>query len=98
MTAKFCVFCGSESDEAPAALNHQKLYLEYRQVAALLAMAIEIQEEVLTERDYLSKEDILEHFDYLVEERRKIIEDSEYRTERYDVMGMLFSLPVNIKK
>jgi len=94
MTAKFCVFCGSKSDEAEATLRHKELYLEYSEVAALLAWEIELKEEVLTERAHMSKVDILKHFDSLVEKRKKIIENKDFREAQYAILTRIFSLPI----
>ena len=73
----------------------QEKSFEYQQVAALLAIEIEMKHEMVHHRDDWTKEQLIEVFDELAEEREKVISNQEYRENKWHNMSLLFSLPVS---
>ena len=91
--AKFCTFCGSETDNADISAKHKEQYDEYQQVAAILALEIELKIDMI-QHDQWTKEELIELFEDLADVREKTINDKEYRENRYNTLGMLFNLNV----
>jgi hypothetical protein len=73
----------------------QEQSFEYQQVAALLAFEIELQGDVLeNDKDDLTREDLIQIIENLVNFREKVIGDKEYREQKWQAMAMIFNLNV----
>lgn len=87
MEAKFCVFCGSETENAQRAVEFKELFEEYKQMAALACLTLD-----MLATDYTHDEHLAE---CVIAENEKIIKlqtDKDLREETYSNMRMLFSL------
>lgn len=89
MDAKFCVFCGSETENAQHAVELKELFEEYKQMAAIACLALDMLATDYTHDERLSE--------CVIAENEKIIKlqtDKRLREETYKNMQMLFSLSV----
>lgn len=70
----------------------QEKALEYMQVAALLALDIDILHDISIQKNGLTLEQLVDQIKHLHKMKEDVINDAKNRKSRYDACCLLFSL------
>lgn len=66
---------------------------EYQQVAGVLCLDIDVLRDIVTNNENMTKEEVIEQIQLLVDNKNELINNKEVRESRWAAAHLLFNLP-----